>query len=543
MRSKLRKNIFILITILTLTCKILFSQEEDKMEKKVSLAFRDISLTDALKYIATLGELNFAIAKGVSGRVTLTVENVALKDAFDIILLSNELAYEKKGDIYYIMTAKEYKTLYGKEFSDPREIRIFRLKYTIPEKAFKVLDTLKSERGRVLVDEESGTVILMDTKESLDKMEEVMSSMEGGAPLEVFTLQYAKAKEVEEQLKKQLDVKKAGTVTADERSNQVIVQTLPKRMDDVREIIRQLDKKTKEVLIEARIIKVDLNKNVKFGISWEGLFQKLSSTGIQFISSHPYDVLSRTGQSAIDNYTTIPPEETPTPSTKSTWTGQVYFGQVGGTNQWEALLNFLQTYGDTKILSSPKLAVINNQEAKIHIGTREVYVTTTTAQAQATTTVSEEVHFIDVGIKLAVTPIINEKGFVTLNIKPEISSVIRYYKTPSGNVIPIVDTALAETSVIVKDGVTILIGGLRKEEKRKNSSGIPFLSRIPLLGKAFSDSEDENVRAELIVLLTPHIITGEEFTTGEEIPLKSEVSIPLSEEELGYRKYGNQEKK
>ena len=521
-------RVFMLLS-LALSLSVTLSAEETGAEtglnKKISLDLRNIDAIEALKYIAKTGELNFAIGKGVSGRVTLSVENVTLKDALDLVLISNDLAYEKKGDIYSIMTGREYETMFGKKFSDPREMRIFRLTYATPDKVFKMLEGLKSEVGKILVDEETGSVILIDTKEKLSLMETALYSLEGGVPLEVFNLQYAKAKEVEARLVAHLAGKKVGVIVADEKNNQIIVQALSRRMENIRKLIKQLDKRTKEVLIEASIIKINLNKGVQFGVSWEGLFSRLTEGGIQFVGSHPYDSMYRIGNTSIDNYAKINPTSTPPALNKSKWTGSVYFGQVNGAKGFEGLLNFLQTYGTAQILSSPKLAVVDGQEAKILIGTKEVYTTTTIATTAGGATSAEEVHFIDVGIKLLVTPTINDDGYVTMLIKPEISNVVRYYITGNQNQIPIVDTAQVESTVFVKDGVSLLIAGLRKEEKAEDAKGVPFLSKIPLLGKLFKDSTTSNVRAELLILLTPRIITGDELITGEEKPLKSEVII------------------
>jgi general secretion pathway protein D len=103
---------------------------------------------------------------------------------------------------------------------------------------------------------------------------------------------------------------------------------------------------------------------------------------------------------------------------------------------------------------------------------------------------------------------------VTVKIKPEISSVTSYLMSSQNNKIPIIDTSTAETIVMVKDGTSILIGGLSKEEKSTDSQGTPFLSKIPIIGTAFSSKTDSMVRTELVVLLTPHIISGDELFTG-----------------------------
>jgi len=183
-------------------------------------------------------------------------------------------------------------------------------------------------------------------------------------------------------------------------------------------------------------------------------------------------------------------------------------------NDFDTILKYLQTLGTTRILSNPKLSVVNNQEARIHVGERQAYITTTTTQTQTSNTISEAVTYMDVGVQLSVTPTINEDGFVTVKIKPEISSVTSYIMSSQNNKIPIIDTSTAETIVMVKDGTSILIGGLSKDEKSSTSEGTPFLSKIPIIGTAFSSKTDNIVRTELIVLLTPHVIVGDELITG-----------------------------
>ncbi len=187
---------------------------------------------------------------------------------------------------------------------------------------------------------------------------------------------------------------------------------------------------------------------------------------------------------------------------------------VVGKNDFDVIIQYLQTLGQTRILSNPKLAVVNNQEAKIHVGEKQAYITTTTTQTQTSTTVSEAVTYLDVGIQLMVTPTINEDGYVTVKIKPEISSVISYLTTASNNNIPIIDTSTAETIVMVKDGTTILIGGLSKEDKSTDTTGTPFLSKLPFIGNAFSTKTNKTNRSELLVLLPPQIVSGDELITG-----------------------------
>ncbi|MFA6216216.1 MAG: secretin N-terminal domain-containing protein [Candidatus Omnitrophota bacterium] len=495
----------------------------------ISLDLRDMEIIEALKYIATKANLNIIPTKEVSGRTSLMVDGVPARDVFDIILRSNNLAYEKKGDIYNVMTENEYKARYGKNFTDSRVTKVFNLKYAIPEQAYNLLNTLKSDIGKILLDQDSGVILVMDTPERVRSMESTLQAMEQKNIIIVFDLKYARAKDIEEQLKPQIDVKKLGSIKADERTNQVIVQTLPDRMDDISRLIQSLDKKTKQILIDAKIIQVKLTDSVGSGVEWEGLFNLGKKWGTTYLGSYP---LSSVGPSTTATSNTwrsrkevvadtgyvgsYPFSGTTTDfsaSTAKTATEEMHLGVVG-KHDFDAIIKYLQTLGETRILSNPKLAVVNNQEAKIHVGEKQAYITTTTTQTQTSTTVSEAVTYVDVGIQMMVTPTINDDGFVTVKVKPEISSVISFLETSSKNKIPIIDTSTAETIVMVKDGSSILIGGLSKEEKTLDSTGTPFLSKIPFIGDAFKTKTNKKVRSELVILLTPHVVEGDELVTG-----------------------------
>jgi len=501
------------------------------MDGKISLDLRNIDIVDALKFLAMKAGINIVTTKDVTGRVTLMVEDVLIKDIFDIMLRSNELAYIKQGDIYNVMTEEEYKSMYGKKFSDVRKVKAFRLKYAIPEQAFTLLDTLKSDVGRVLVEPDSGTALIMDTPEKIAEIEQALVTLEEKNTTRVFSLEYAHAKDVEQQLKVQLDAKKVGTVKADERSNIVIVQALPERMEDIEGFIEALDQKTKEVLIDTKIVKVKLTDQMDRGVEWEGIMKIAERYGMTYIGSTPFGVVQKAADAWTDRRDWLRentgghvgsyPSSGFTTETNFTGTpvapGEaIHVGIVNRNRDLDAVIKYLNTLGNTQILSNPKLAVINSQEARIHVGERQAYVTTTTTTGQTTTTVSEEVTFIDVGIQLAVTPIINNEGFIRLKIKPEISSVTGELETPTGNRIPIIDTSMAETTVMVKDGSTIIIGGLRKEEKTGASEEVPYLANIPLLGLIFQSSSDTTEKTELLIMITPHIVSGEVLTTGDD---------------------------
>ena len=503
------------------------------MQGFISLDLRGIDVVDALKYLATKARLDIVTTKNVAGRVTLMVEDVAVQDVFDVMLRSNDLAYDRTGEIYSVMTQDEYKALYGKPFADTRVVEMFRLKYAIPEQAFSLLDTIKSDIGRILVDTESGSVLAIDIPEKIREMRAAVDSFERSNEVRVFPLQYAKAKDVEEQLRTQLDNKKVGLIKADERANQVIVQTLAGRMEEIERLIKQLDAKTREVLIETTIIKIKLINENSRGVEWEGLFDTGRRKGLQYIGSTPFATVNPSTTAgefstrretwydqADQNVGSYPFSGTTSElsaSVKETGLESLHVGMVSAQD-FDFVFKLLESYGATRILANPKIMVTNNQESRIHVGEKQAYVTTTTTTGQVSNTVAEDVTFVDVGIQLSMTPEINEDGYVTMKVKAEISSVTSTLITPSENKIPIIDTSLAETTVMVKEGTTIVLGGLRRDEEVTTKEQTPFFSKIPFIGSMFKSGNKKVDRTELMILLTPHIITGDVLVTPQGRP-------------------------
>ncbi|MFH1856060.1 MAG: secretin N-terminal domain-containing protein [Candidatus Omnitrophota bacterium] len=491
-------SFIIVITGIMFYCVNVFCEETGKVDfsrlagfnKEVAIDLRGMDVVDVLKFLGQKGNINIVATNEVTGKVSLFLKGVKIADALEIILLANNLAYEQKGDIIFVMTEDEYKAVHGIEFKDRRQIKTVKLTYARPEYIFKLLTALKTDMGKLAIDEESGVIVMVDVPDSINQMNEVIEKIDQPGITTVFPLQYAQAKDVQEILAKKLDAQKTGSVIADERNNQIIVRAFADRMTEAEGIIKELDKKTKEVLLEAKIIRVTLSDDFDMGIDWERLFRDDSLHSLDLSGTFPIS------------------------STASSY-GTLTVGTLGA-DDFTATMQILKTFGQTKNLSSPSIAVVNKQEARIHIGTREVYVTTTTTTGQTTTTTAEEVTFLDVGVQLKVTPVINEDGYVTMKVGSEVSSVARTYVTPTGNEIPVVDTTEAETEVMVKDGTTIVIGGLRKDENIKEVKKFPILGDIPILGMAFRQTAMDTEKTELVVFLTPHIISGDKDVRDEE---------------------------
>lgn len=499
------------------------------IQGKISLDLRNIDAVDALKFLAMKTGMNIVVTKNVSGRVSLSVSDVNIRDVFDIMLRLNSLAYDTKGDIYNVMTEAEYKALYGKKFSDTRQVKVFRLTYAIPEQAFNLLDAVKSEIGRLLVDAESGTVMMMDTPEKLEESQGILEKLEQKNNVKIFSLKYAKARDIEEQLKSQLDLKKVGTIKADERSNQVIVQALAERMKDIEELIKGLDRKTRAVLVDTKILKIKFSNQLDSGIEWEGIFNLAKQYGLNYLGSYPFSAIQKSTDAwksreqflsslggSIGAYPFSGTAVDSVVGSKVSPGEKMHIGVVDRQRDFDILVKYLQTLGKTKILANPTLTVIDNQEAKVHVGERRAYITTTTTTGSTTKTTAEEVTYVDIGVQLYITPTINEDGYVTMKVKPQISSVIGNVKSSEGNLIPIIDTSTAETVVMAKDGSTVIIGGLGREEKSEGSEQVPILGDIPLLGFFFRSKTQRIERTELLILLTPIIYEGDKLITPQD---------------------------
>jgi type II secretory pathway component GspD/PulD (secretin) len=466
---------------------------EERIVRKITLDVRDMNIIDVIKFLAMKGEFNVVTSKSVEGRVTLLLKSVSIRDALDIILISNNLAYQIQNDIIHVMSETEYETAYGRKFNDRSIVKTVRLTYTKPAYVLSTLESIKSSLGKVVIDEDTGTVVMIDTPEAIARMDEALADIEKPMEIYVYSLQYAKADVLVEKLKARIDTNAVGSITADERSNQIVVRAFPDRRKEIWEVIKQLDTKTKEVLIEAQIVQIVIKPQFDMGIDWSLDFRDSSDDEIRKLSfENVYlDESNLTSSDALfSNF------------------GKIAIGQVGA-GHFITKLRALRQVSDTKILSNPKLLVTNNEEAKIHIGDTIPYIISTTTGSGDNAVTSEDVRFVDVGLQLAVTANINDEGYVTMRLKPEISTVVDYI-TSLGGGIPQINKTEVETSVIVKDGMTIIMGGLKADAKTQVKKGFPVLMDIPILGKIFGATSDAIQKTEIVIFITPHIVEGTE---------------------------------
>jgi len=469
---------------------------------KITLDLKGLDVVEVIKLLAAKKNLNVVVGANVKGRVTMFLKGVDIMDAFEMILLSNSLAYDKMGDIVNVMTQREYEDIYGEKFVDKKETKVYHLKYAQATQVGQALNQIKTKLGKIVVDEASNTVIVIDSPLVLPQIVEIISGLDTPTTTKIFELKYATAGDLKANITDGLS-KNIGTIRIDDRTNKIVVTDLETKMDRVSEMIKAFDEKSRQVLIEAKIVSVTLDDQLKLGIDWQTFLNKINNQ----ILNKSIDIKSMF-EIAVKN--TLNPGL------------QVMLGPLDAGSDYAVMIQALKTVGDVNVLSSPRITAINNQEAKIMVGKSQPYATNTMTVSTGGTTNGTNLTFMDIGVKLYVTPTINKDGYISMRIKPEVSTAGTpyIYGTPPTSV-PVVETTQAETSVMVKDGTTIIIGGLITDTRTKTVSKVPFFGSLPYVGLLFSKTDDRVQKQELVVFLTPHIISG-----GEDI-IESPMSPPI----------------
>ena len=536
----------------------------------ITLELKNMDVVEVIKLLSSKGGFDVVVSQNVRGRITLFLDEVPIWDALQIVFQTAGLAYVKQDDIIRIITDREYEQQYGRKFHERREVKIITLGNATVGEVVRELKLLKSRIGNVVADDRTNSIIILDTPDSIKIMEQALTKLDVSLETKVFELLYTPAKTLEEMLKtiiskegilyvddltnkiiitdtpdvirqasliiseydspqyletrvfslsygkfdnveekiKNLLTPDVGMVASDERTNKVVVTDLPEKIVEIAKVIKEYDEPSRQVLIEAKIVEVALNDEFNMGINWQmilnqALINKIfGSDTIEMVLSSVFETLSEVGVSdtqPFDNSVRVA-----NPGGRTLITGTLSDG-----TDFDAIVNAIKIAGKTNLLSSPRILALNNQEARIQVGTREAFVTNTVVQGGDTSTTAENVTFVDVGIMLTVTPTIGEDGYITLKIKPEVSNVVRELETAQGNSIPIVGTQEAETTVMVKDGMTIIMGGLIQDKQVKTTSKIPIIGSIPLLGIPFRKEDNKIQKGELVIFLTPHIVTGD----------------------------------
>ncbi len=476
---------------------IVISEENEdilqRMKREISLDVRDMNIVDVIKFLALKGEFNVVVSPMVDGRSTVLLNNVSIQDALDIVIISNHLAYKIMDNIVHIMAGAEYEAMFGKRFNDMSDVAIIHLNYSKPTYVLAALDNLKSNVGKIIIDDDTGSVVMIDTPEALARMKDAIKEIEKPVETYVYALQFAMAADVAEKLRGRIDAKSVGSVTPDTRSNKLLIRAYPDRLKEIKEIIRSLDTPTKEVMVNARVLQIVLRPEYDRGLDWQMNFADSSNDEIKKLSFSNFFLGSQ--NSAISGSDNLYKQY-----------GQIAVGNIT-QDAFQTTIRQLKQVSDTKILSNPQILVTNETEAKIHIGDTVPYIISTTSGTGDNAITSEDVRFVDVGLQLNVKPTINDDGYVTMRLRPEISSVVSTVESEGGG-IPQVNKTEVDTTVMVKDGNTIILGGLKKDDKTHTKKGFPTLMDVPVLGFFFGRTTDQITSTEIVILITPNIINA-----------------------------------
>ena len=271
----------------------------------------------------------------------------------------------------------------------------------------------------------------------------------------------------------------------------IVVYDYPENIEKVTEVIANLDSRPKQVLIEATILSATLTEGMEFGVD----FNFLRGTGFAAVA----DIATNNSSGG-----------TPIATTGFTGTTDGAGLKIGiSTGDLFGLITALESITDTTILANPKIMAVNKQLGQVYIGTKIGYLAQTTQTDAGSTT--SDVKFLDTGTKLSFRPYIGNDGYIRMDIHPKDSTgVLNNQGVPNET-----STELA-TNIIVKDGETIVIGGLFRDKIVSGKSQVPILGDIPLVGEAFKKTTDSTERQEVIVLLTPHIIKDTYQANGAE---------------------------
>lgn len=449
---------------------------KEKLEPgNITIDFKDADIKTVLRVLSEKSGVNIVAGKGIEGFITIRLANVNWERALDIICKSYGYAFEREGNIIRVTTVENL------------------------------------------------------------KQEELTT--------EVFALNYAKASEVAESIKEMLTERGKDKIKYDERTNVLIVTDIPTNLYKIRQVVERLDKKTPQVLIETRIIETTLSDEENLGIDWS---LKLRATGASRPTTIPFKPVDTVMVGGIDladilplgkagettggagTTTTVAAGEFPTtevPAFPVALRDNFTFGTLD-FSQFSVVLEYLKSRRDTNLISNPRVATLNNKKASIHIGT---IIAIPTFERNPDTGTIEITGYTEraLGIKLNVTPHINDKGDIVVDLKPEVSDLLGYDVLDSARGIraPRYSTREAETQVMIRDQQTLMLGGLIKERNVNYKKKVPFLGDIPMLGDVLFTKTEEGVdRTELIIFMTVYVITDKpvdsSITSTAYVPLK-----------------------
>jgi type IV pilus assembly protein PilQ len=409
----------------------------------ISVNLKDVDLKDFFRLIHEISGLNVVLDPAVKGSLTIVLDEVPWDQALDIVMQNNSLDKQLSGNVLRIATRS----------------------------------TLKSEA---------------ETMRDLEK-----AQAEAIAPVTVpRVLSYAKAASMAPLLKKFLSSR--GDILFDDRSNQLIIRDIPSVIPTIDNLIRNLDRKSQQVEIEARVVSasrsfaLDIGTQLGFAgqtTSGRSIMGGASAVGTSTVTSTPPPFLTSAGTSSLPLNTNLG---------AGAPTSGLFLGHRSPNFAVDFFITAAEAKGVGKLLSKPKVITQNNEKATVKQGTK--------IPIQTTINNTISVQFIDAVLKLEVTPQITAEGTVFMDVLVENTQIDAGIPRVSG--IPALNTESAETKVTVADGGTVVIGGIIISSQRTDISQVPLVGSLPLIGHLFKRTNVTTTSQELMFFLTPRIIPG-----------------------------------
>jgi type IV pilus assembly protein PilQ len=415
-----------------------------------SLSFKkDMRIQDAFQFLAARYQKNIVPSSKVDGMVTVAnLYDVTFEQALSAILGSN-FKYEQEDDFIKVYTVDEFKKL--KEDKERMITKVFTLYYISAAETLKLVVPVISGAG--IIQGSSPPEKIMPTGESIG------AGSGGGDNMAL--------------------------------NDTIVVTDYPENIAKVEKLLKELDTRPKQVLIEATILSATLSEQTALGIDWSTL------NGITI------DTIANVGAGIADGISMYG-----FASKAVTDKGTVGDGlNIGVTSDHvSALIRALESVTDLTVLANPKILAINKQLGQVYIGKKYGYLSQTTVSEGGAST--SQVSFLETGTKLSFRPYIGNDGYIRMDIHP---------KDSDGSVsagLPTETSTEVATNIMVKDGQTIVIGGLFRDTVDTTRHQIPLLGNLPFIGAAFRSTVDKTKREEVIVMLTPHIIEESAQTEG-----------------------------
>ncbi len=421
--------------------------------RRISLDFKDADIHNVLRLLAEVSNLNIIASSDVKGKVTVRMVNVPWDQALDVILQTLGLGYVKIGNVIRVAPRKE-----------------------LEQEEKERLESIKNRR----------------------ELEPLY--------VKIIPVNYGKATEIAKQVKPLLS--KRGSISVDKRTNVIIVKDIMRNIKEVETLVHNLDTQTPQVLIAARIVEATTNFAQELGIQWGGKIAFGSAygtpTGLNFPANGVMAGYNPTAEGGGGNATSnvgnlqsgyVVDLPAAIAAGAATSLGLV-LGSINNSTVLDLRLSAIEDSGEGRIISSPRITTLDNREAIIEQGYSIPYET---VSQQGTQT-----QFIDATLKLKVTPHITADRNIILDLDitknaPETGITSRFG-------IPSISKKEAKTQILLKDGETAVIGGIFQIDKSKSNTGVPFLSKIPIIGWLFRRSRSEDKRTELLIFITPRII-------------------------------------